>query len=110
MPIVTFIILGLNLIGLIYEFSVGEDRAIYTYGMYEGALQDGEYLRLIVSAFLHFGIYHFASNMICLVIYGFSLENHVGPGKYALIYAIATLGSALLINFAGGRGDRKSVV
>ena len=104
MPIVTFIILGLNLIGLIYEFSVGEDRAIYTYGMYEGALQDGEYLRLIVSAFLHFGIYHFASNMICLVIYGFSLENQVGPGKYALIYAIATLGSALLINFAGGRG------
>ena len=104
MPIVTFIILGLNLIGLIYEFSVGEDRAIYTYGMYEGALQDGEYLRLIVSAFLHFGIYHFASNMICLVIYGFSLENQVGPGKYALIYAIATLGSALLINFAGGQG------
>ena len=42
-PIVTFVILGLNVLGLIYEFSVGQNRAIYTYGMYQGALQDGEY-------------------------------------------------------------------
>ncbi len=103
-PIATFIILGLNVFGLIYEFSVGQNRAIYTYGMYEGALQDGQYLRLIVSAFLHFGIYHFASNMICLVIYGFSLENQIGSAKFTIIYAVATIGSALLINFAGGNG------
>ncbi len=103
-PIVTYIILGLNVIGLIYEFSVGQTRAVYTYGMYEGALQDGEYLRLVVSAFLHFGFYHFASNMICLVIYGFSLENEIGSVKYAVIYAVAVLGSALLINFTGGNG------
>ena len=103
-PIVTFIILGLNIVGLLYEFSVGQNRAIYTYGMYEGALQDGEYLRLIVSAFLHFGIYHFGSNMICLVLYGFDLENKLGSAKYALIYAVSTIGSGLLINFAGGNG------
>ncbi len=103
-PIITFIILGLNVLGLLYEFNVGQTRAMYTYGMYEGALQDGEYLRLIVSAFLHFGIYHFASNMICLVIYGFSLENQIGSAKYALVYAVATIGSALLINYAGGNG------
>ena len=103
-PVVTFIILALNVLGLIYEFSVGQTRAIYTYGMYEGALQDGQYMRLIISAFLHFGIYHFGSNMICLVMYGLSLENQVGSGKYASIYALATLGSSLLINFAGGNG------
>ncbi len=103
-PLVTFIIVGLNVLGLLYEFSVGENRAVYYYGMYEGALQDGEYLRLVVSAFLHFGIYHFASNMICLVLYGFSLETRIGPARYALVYAAALLGSALLINFAGGRG------
>jgi membrane associated rhomboid family serine protease len=42
--------------------------------------------------------------MLCLVIYGFSLENRLGALKYALIYAISILGSGLLINFAGGRG------
>lgn len=104
LPIVTTVILVLNLLGLIYEFSVGQDRAIYQYGMYQGALQKGEWLRLIVSAFLHFGIYHFGSNMICLVIYGFSLENRMSSMKYALIYALSILGSGLLINFAGGSG------
>ena len=104
LPIVTFVILGLNIVGLLYEFSAGQNQAIYAYGMYQGALQDGEYLRLVVSAFLHFGFYHFASNMICLVLYGFDLENRLGSAKYALIYAISVLGSSLLINFAGGNG------
>ena len=103
-PIVTFIILALNVLGMIYEFKVGQSRAIYTYGMYQGALEDGEYLRLIVSAFLHFGIYHLGSNMICLVLYGFDLENRLGSAKFALIYAVATLGGSLLINYAGGNG------
>ena len=103
-PIVTFIILGLNVLGLIYEFSVGQNRAVYRYGMYEGALQDGQYLRLIVSAFLHFGIYHLASNMICLVVYGFDLETRLGSAKFALIYAVSVIGGSLLINFAGGNG------
>ncbi len=104
LPVVTATILCLNILGLIYEFKVGQNRAIFTYGMYEGAIQDGGYLRMVVSAFLHFGFFHFASNMICLVIYGFSLENQMGSAKYALIYIIATIGSALLINFAGGTG------
>ena len=101
-PVVTFIILGLNILGLIYEYKAGENYACYQYGMYQGALEDGEYLRLIVSAFLHLGIYHFACNMVCLVTYGFTLENRIGPLKYALIYVVALLGSALLINFTGG--------
>ena len=103
-PIVTTVILLLNLLGLIYEFSVGEFVAIYQFGMYQGALQNGEWLRFIVSAFLHFGFYHFASNMICLVLYGYSLENRIGSAKYAAIYAASVLGSALLINYTGGNG------
>lgn len=104
LPIVTIVILALNVVGLIYEYSVGERVAVYTYGMYQGALQDGEYLRAIVSAFLHFGLYHFGSNMICLVLYGLSLENRIGWWKYALVYAAGIVGSALLVNFAGGNG------
>ena len=67
-------------------------------------MQDGELLRAFVSAVLHFGIYHFACNMICLVSYGFTLENRIGSGKYAVIYVAGILGSALLINFTGGNG------
>ncbi len=42
LPVVTAVILGLNVLGLIYEFNVGQTRAMYTYGMYEGALEDGQ--------------------------------------------------------------------
>lgn len=102
LPIVTFIILALNVLGLFYEYSVGERIATYTYGMYQGALGGGNYLRFIVSAFLHYGIAHFASNMICLVVYGFDLERKIGPVKFALIYIAGIIGSSLLINFTGG--------
>ena len=103
-PIVTFIIVGLNVLGLIYEFRVGERLATLKYGMFQGALEYGEYMRAIVSAFLHYGIYHFACNMICLVSYGFDLENKIGPVRYALVYLFGIIGSALLINYAGGSG------
>jgi len=103
-PFVTIGIVVLNVIGLIYEFAVGEDVAVYTFGMYEGALGDGGWVRLFVSAFLHFGIYHFGSNMICLVLFGVSFEKKIGPVKYLLIYFAAIMGAGVVINFFGGQG------
>ena len=44
----------------------------------ERAAEVSEEHPVVVSAFLHFGFYHFASNMICLVLYGFDLENRLG--------------------------------
>ena len=109
-PVVTFIILGLNVLGLIYEYKAGENYACYQYGMYQGALEGGEYLRLIVSAFLHLGIYHFACNMICLVAYGFDLENKIGPFKYALVYAAGILRHVSAVDvWRGGSADRRPI-
>ena len=115
LPVATMVILGLNLLGLIYEVVSGwkfgfsrmfslYNPALYQFCMYQGALQEGQWLRLIVSAFLHFGFLHFLSNMICLVLYGFSLEYRIGSLRYSLIYAAALLGSGVLINFAGANG------
>ena len=104
LPIVTGVIFLLNLIGLIYEYAVGQDAAIYRFAMYQGALQDGQWQRLFVSAFLHFGILHFGSNMICLIVFGLDLECRIDWWRYALIYLIGIVGSGLLINYAGGRG------
>lgn len=103
LPVVTFIILALNILGLLYELSEGERLATYRFGMYQGALESGDYLRAIISAFLHFDIYHFICNMICLVSFGFDLERRIGSIKYGLIYCAGIVGSALLINYAGGR-------
>ena len=103
-PLVTCILLGLNILGFIYEYSEGERFVTLRYGMYQGALEDGEWLRILTSAFLHFGIYHLACNMFCLVSFGFALEKRIGPVKYLLIYAAAIVGSGLLVNYQGGDG------
>ena len=103
-PIVTIVIFVLNVIGLIYEYSVGQNAAVYRFAMYQGALQEGQWVRLFVSAFLHFGILHFGSNMVCLAMFGLDLENRTDWWRYALIYLIGIIGSGLLINYAGGRG------
>lgn len=104
LPIVTLVILALNLTGLIYELIEGQSTAIYRFGMYQGALADGGWPRLIVSAFLHFGFVHFASKMACLVMFGLDLETHTSRWRYALIYAVSVIGSGLLINYTGGSG------
>ena len=103
-PIISFVLLALNVLGFFYESREGERLVTLQYGMYQGALDNGEWLRVLTSAFLHFGIYHLACNMICLVSFGFTLEKRIGPVKYLIIYAIAILGSGLLINYAGGDG------
>lgn len=102
LPIVTIVLVGLNIIGLIYELKVGERLATFQYAMYKGALQEGEYLRAVISSFLHYGFLHFACNMVCLVTYGFDLENKIGSIKYTLVYIAGIIGSALFINFYGG--------
>lgn len=103
-PIVSFVLLGLNVLGLIWEYQSGESYVTYRYGMYQGALQSGEYIRLITSGFLHFGLMHFASNMFCLVVFGYNLERRIGSFRYAVIYFVALIGGGLLINWTGGSG------
>ena len=102
LPIVTFIVLIIKTLGLIYEFEVGQNQAMLVYGMYEGAIKNGQYIRIITNAFLHFGFFHYGSNMICLIIYGFSLEKQIGSIKFALIYIAAIIGGSILIDCKGG--------
>ena len=101
-PFVTIGIVLLNVLGFVIELSLGEDYMAARFGMYEGALRDGEWLRLIVSSFIHFGIMHFGSNMICLVFFGMSFEKAIGPLKYLVIYIAGIIGSGVMINFIGG--------
>ncbi len=102
-PFVTIVIILLNVIGLLYELEVGEDVAAYHYAMYEGALEDGEWGRMFMSGFLHFGFYHFASNMACLFFFGMSFERKIGPVRYVIIYIAALVGAGIAVNFFGGQ-------
>ncbi len=101
-PLVTILLCLLNLVGLIYEIEVGEDVATSNYGMYQGALENGEWLRMVISGFLHFSMAHFGSNMLCLIMFGISFECDMGHVEYAVLYIAGLIGSCVLINYAGG--------
>ena len=102
LPWVTLILVLLNALAGIYKLAGGEYDVLRNFGMYQGALQQGEYGRIILSSFLHLGFPHFIGNMYALLTYGFVFENRIGRWKYLAIYLVSMIGSALLINFVGG--------
>lgn len=58
-------------------------------------VDNGEYWRLFTSAFLHYGLFHLAMNMIVLVWLGRLLEPAIGGPRLLLLYAVALCGGAL---------------
>lgn len=74
------------------------------FGLYRGAVANGEWWRLITSGFLHAGVLHLAFNMFALYSLGGFLERVVGPVRFALIYVASLLGGSLgIVLLAGPR-------
>jgi membrane associated rhomboid family serine protease len=69
--------------------------------LYGPAIADGDWYRLISSAFLHAGPIHLLFNMLALWWFGRSLEYVLGPGRYLGLYlasALAGAAGALLLS------------
>lgn len=64
--------------------------------MYLPLLQQGEYYRLLISIFLHFGFSHLVNNMLMLGVMGWQLELVIGKIKFLIIYFAAGLGGNML--------------
>jgi|1186.fasta_scaffold00114_2 membrane associated rhomboid family serine protease len=70
--------------------SLGYDMTVYA-----GAVADGEYYRLLSSAFVHFGPLHLAFNMYALYLLGGALESYAGSFRFGAIYFISALTGSL---------------
>lgn len=64
--------------------------------MYTPFIMEGEYYRMFISIFLHFGFEHLMNNMITLVVFGYNLEPVLGSVKTVLIYLISGIGGNVL--------------
>jgi membrane associated rhomboid family serine protease len=60
------------------------------------AVADGEWWRLITSAFLHLGLLHLAFNMYALWLFGPIMEQLYGHVEFAVIYVLCALGGSVL--------------
>jgi membrane associated rhomboid family serine protease len=64
--------------------------------MYSAALERQEYWRLLACGFLHANLFHLATNMICLALWGGLLERRVGSFYFVVIYVCALIGGAVV--------------
>jgi rhomboid protease GluP len=73
-----------------------EGGALLSLGANFGPLTfDGEWWRLITSAFVHIGFLHLAFNMWCLWSLGGIAERMLGNGAFFLVYVASALGGSL---------------
>ncbi|SER00335.1 rhomboid protease GluP [Lachnospiraceae bacterium NE2001] len=100
-PIMTFILIGLNAIVFILETTSGGSENIDVLLKYGASyapyiFEDGQWYRIFTCMFVHIGIEHIASNMICLIAVGQYVENYFGRVKYIVIYVLAGLVGSIL--------------
>jgi membrane associated rhomboid family serine protease len=99
-PFVTQALIAINVGIYLVELLLGGElngtgNEIYENGVLFGPLvADGEWWRLVTSAFLHYGLLHLGLNMIVLWFIGPALEEYLGHGRYALLYLVSGLAGA----------------
>ncbi|MBC5809594.1 MAG: rhomboid family intramembrane serine protease [Candidatus Eremiobacteraeota bacterium] len=75
-----------------------DDQSFLAYGALYGPLvMQGQWWRLVSSAFLHDGLMHIGLNMFALWQVGSFVEAALGPVRMLLIYAAAMVGSGLAV-------------
>lgn len=94
-PFVTYILIALNVLGFLWELSLGEnlERALFSVAFIParfwlpGALV-ADLITIFASMFLHGSLMHIGSNMLYLWIFGDNVEDRLGHTRYLLFYAL----------------------
>jgi membrane associated rhomboid family serine protease len=103
---ITRLLIVLNVIGFIWEISVGGQGVLFGGGNMDrvldaGAikpalvLQDGQWWRIFTGAFLHAGLLHIGVNMFSLWVLGRFIEYALGPWRLLLVYMVSLVASGL---------------
>jgi membrane associated rhomboid family serine protease len=105
LPIITWIIIALNVIVFLIELSVGSgiEPFLQHYGLipsyFFSHLGAGAALHVLSSMFLHAGWGHLIGNMWFLYIFGDNVEDRMGHFRYLAFYLITGLCAALTQTF-----------
>ena len=90
-PIVTYIIIVLNLMVFLYGMLHSNDELIDIFGNNYVLVQAGQFYRLLTCMFIHGGIMHLLLNMYALYTIGPVVERYYGKSKYIFIYLVSGL-------------------
>ncbi len=98
-PIITYLLIGVNILIFIYMQTLGRNELanfVANYALFGEFILQGEMLHtLFTSTFLHGSLGHLFSNMLFLKVFGDNLEEAFGPIKFILFYLICGLLASL---------------
>jgi len=104
-PVVNWLLIGLNVLVFLYEISLsraGLTNLTRIWGLVPATLvaqPQTAWLTIFTSMFLHGGWFHILSNMWVLFIFGDNVEDRMGGGRYLLFYLLSGTAAALLQSF-----------
>jgi membrane associated rhomboid family serine protease len=104
-PIVTWALVAINVIvflldgamgGLSLGLFGGGGPLVEAGAVYGPLVAQGEWYRILTSAFLHLGLLHLAFNMYALYLFGPIVEQMYGHVEYLVIYLLCAAGGSVL--------------
>jgi membrane associated rhomboid family serine protease len=87
-PWITLTLIAVNSVLFVYELLIGRDEAsrfIFTFGLTPSGFS---WSTVLSSLFIHAGWLHIAGNLLSLWIFGDSVEDRMGHGRFALFYLL----------------------
>lgn len=106
-PVVNYVIIGINVVFFLIELAQGsaQNHFVYLYGLVPAKFtvpQVSAYfplgmkvLSLFTFMFLHGGWWHLIGNMWSLYIFGDNVEDRLGSARYAVFYLLCGLASGM---------------
>jgi len=94
-PVITYALIAINVLVFVAENASRQVQPLLA--LWSPAVADGQYYRLVTSAFLHYGILHLLFNMWALYVVGPGLEAWLGRLRFTTLYALSALGGAVLV-------------
>jgi membrane associated rhomboid family serine protease len=91
----TYAIIAVVAATTLVQAFVGIERSIGLASVDPGAIQRGEWLRLLTGTYLHGGLYHLVGNMLALWTFGAVMESRASRAQLPLVYLLSGLGSSL---------------
>lgn len=94
-PVVSYGLIALNVLAFVMQnLPAGLDRQLV---LWPPAVAEGEFYRLVTSAFLHYGLLHLLLNMWALYVVGPGLEMLLGHLRFAALYGLSALGGSVVV-------------
>jgi membrane associated rhomboid family serine protease len=98
----TFVLIALNVAAYLAEIATGsggfsgvQGSLVLDFALFGPSVAEGEWYRLVTSAFLHSGLIHIGFNMFALYFLGRVLEPAIGTPRFVAVYVVSLLGGSL---------------